>query len=44
VLTNRFRADGSRYARFLSFYIITEHDGHWGVQLGSSLPLPQGMA
>jgi hypothetical protein len=40
VITNRFRADGTRYARFLSFYIITEQDGHWGVQFGSGLPDP----
>jgi hypothetical protein len=41
VLTNRYRADGSRYARFVSFYIITAQDGHWGVQFSSGLPAPQ---
>lgn len=40
VITNRFHADGTRYSRFLSFYVITEQDGHWGVQLGSGLPPP----
>ena len=44
VITNRFHADGTCYRRFLSFYIITEQGGHWGVQVGSGLPLPPGAA
>jgi hypothetical protein len=41
VVASRFRADGTRYARFHSFYIITEQEGHWGVQFSSGLPASQ---
>ena len=31
----RLRADGSEIGAYHSFYIITEIDGHWGLQGGS---------
>ena len=31
----RLRADGSLIGAYLSLYIITEIDGHWGIQGGS---------
>ena len=33
---SRYRADGSRTAAFLSIYIVTRIDGHWGIQGRSS--------
>ncbi|HZU78111.1 MAG TPA: hypothetical protein VFA70_15190 [Dehalococcoidia bacterium] len=44
VITKRFHADGTPYARFLSFYILTEQNGHWGVQFSSGLPAPPAPA
>ena len=38
VLFNRYRADGTRYGGGLVLYIVTNQDGHWGMQLRSGLP------
>lgn len=31
----RYRADGSAIGRYFSLYIVTNQDGHWGIQIGS---------
>lgn len=31
----RYREDGSVIGRYFSLYIVTCHDGHWGIQFGS---------
>jgi hypothetical protein len=36
VVFTRFREDGSVLARYESLYVVTEQDGHWGVQARSS--------
>ncbi|MEZ4503752.1 MAG: hypothetical protein R3C39_14100 [Dehalococcoidia bacterium] len=36
----RYRADGTRYRAGRVLYIVTEQDGHWGMQLRSGLPAP----
>jgi hypothetical protein len=36
VAFSRFRADGSSIGRFETIYIVTDQDGHWGVQARSS--------
>jgi hypothetical protein len=33
---SRFRGDGSRIATYVSIYIVTLADGHWGIQARSS--------
>lgn len=38
VVTSRRRADGSPYRTTPALYIITNQDGHWGLQLQSVLP------
>lgn len=32
----RYREDGSKIASYEAIYIVTNHDGHWGVQARSS--------
>ena len=38
VVWSRHRADGTRYAGGTIFYIVTNQDGHWGLQLRSPMP------
>lgn len=37
-LFKRFRADGTLYGSGRVIYIVTEQDGHWGMQLRSGIP------
>ncbi len=32
---SRYRADHSVIGRYFSLYVVTCHDGHWGIQFGS---------
>ncbi len=38
VTFSRYHADGSRYGRGRVLYIVTNHDGHWGMQFRSGMP------
>jgi hypothetical protein len=38
VLFSRYHADGSKYGTGRVLYIVTNQDGHWGMQLRSGMP------
>ena len=38
VVFSRYRADGTTYGSGRVLYIVTNHDGHWGMQLRSGMP------
>lgn len=35
---SRYRADGTKYGSGRMLYIVTNQDGHWGIQLRSGMP------
>lgn len=35
---SRYRPDGTRYGGGRVLYIVTDHDGHWGMQFRSGMP------
>jgi hypothetical protein len=39
---SRYHADGTRYGGGRVLYIVTNHDGHWGMQFRSGLPETAG--
>jgi hypothetical protein len=38
VTFSRFREDGTNYGGGDVLYVVTEHDGHWGMQFRSGMP------
>jgi hypothetical protein len=35
---SRFREDGTNYGGGRVLYVVTDHDGHWGMQFRSGIP------
>jgi len=43
IVFNRYRSDGTKYTVLDGIWVITNQDGHWGVQCRSMIPRDPGM-